>query len=170
LAFFLGPADLAIQIFSYQPVASRWKAGYRKPNPARANHVHVTWLCWQCSGIHPLSGFCQRREGNRAKSTSLEQRMQACSTASAVKWASGTRLPVTPASSMRFCRICQCNGVGCTNRTQGSGYQSRRGCTKIDTPGTCDMSGLPWYHHAWGSSKAAHECRTPCLASPGPNA
>jgi hypothetical protein len=64
-------------------------------------------------------GFSQRKPGNRAKSPSVEQRINPCSIASAARCASGTRFARPAASLIKGASISRCRSVGVGTLTNG---------------------------------------------------
>ena len=76
---------------------------------ARLSEANLASSPSQDKGI----GLSQRKPRNRAKSPSVEHSVSPCSTASAAKWASGTRLPCIPGRARNSPNSSACRSVGC---------------------------------------------------------
>src|ERR1017187_1923988 len=82
-----------------------------------------------------LSGFIQRNAGNRAKSPSVEYKVSPCSSASAAKCASGTRLACTPGSARSSSNKSAWRSVGCGIHAVPHASQART-CRHASTIGS----------------------------------
>src|SRR5450759_3906897 len=82
-----------------------------------------------------MSGFTQRNVGNRAKSPSVEYKVSPCSSASAAKCASGTRLACTPGSARSSSNKSAWRSVGCGIQAVPHASQART-CRHASTIGS----------------------------------
>ena len=81
--------------------------------PSHPMKVFAKQILASCPSQDGAIGLSQRKPRNRAKSPSVQHNVSPCSTASAAKWASGTRLACTPGSARNSPSSSACRSVGC---------------------------------------------------------